>query len=109
MLEHLVTYWIQAKKSSALSSSEEHLVESSSPLYCHMGRARYCNGWTRLPIKTEMSCPPVKLSFNRETLSKNGATTDDSSVDKEWYHEACLTTRASGLTGASPNRCPATC
>src|SRR3954470_673829 len=98
MLEHLVR-----------TASEEQLVEASNPSYCHMGRARYCNGWTRLPIKTEMSCPPVKLSFNKRTLSKIGATADDSLADKEWDHEACLTTRASGLKGARPNRCPATC
>ena len=62
----------------------EHLVGSSSPSYCHMGRARCCNGWMRLPIKTEISCPPVKLSFNTSILSINGATADDSSADKEW-------------------------
>src|SRR3954471_21895136 len=109
MLEHLVTCWIRAKRPSALSSSEEHLVESSSPSYFHMGRARYCNGWTRLPIKTEMSFPPVKLSINTAILSKNGATADDSIAKKEWDHETCLTTRASGLKGARPNHCPATC
>src|ERR1041385_2354469 len=109
MFEHLVTYWIRAKRPSASSSSREHLVESSTPPYYHMGRTRYCNGWTRLPIKTEMSCPPVKLSFNTAILSKNGATADDSVVDKECDHEACLTTRASGLKGARPNCCPATC
>src|ERR1041385_8402569 len=109
MFEHLVTYWIRAKRPSASSSSREHLFESSSPSYCHMERTRCCNGWTRLPINTEMGCPPVKLSINTAILSKNGATADDSITDKEWDHEACLTTRASGLKGARPNCCPATC
>src|SRR4051812_7762972 len=109
MLEHLVTCWIRVKRSSESSSSDEHLVESSSPSYHHIVRARYYNGWTRLPIKTEMSYPSVKLSFNTTILYKNGATANDSLADKEWDHEACLTTRASGLKGARPNRCPATC
>src|ERR1041385_7244472 len=104
MFEHLVTYWIRAKRPSASSSSREHLVESLIPSYCHMGRTRYCNGWTSLPKKKKRICPPVKLSINTTILSKNGATADESITDKEWDHEACLTTRASGLKGASPNR-----
>src|SRR4051794_27589062 len=82
ILEHLVTCWIRDKRAFESRSWGEHFVVSPSPSYRHIGRARCCNGWTRLPTKTEISCPPVRLSFSTAILSRNGDRADDSAAVK---------------------------